>query len=330
MPEDRESDPKCGGQVRGPRVDERIAALAAGQHGVVTRGQLLDARIASSTIDVRVATGELLKLHRGVYAVGHAHLRREGHWLAAVLAVGDQVALSHRDAAALHDLRPSNRPRIDVSTTKERKPTAKLDVHGRRLLDARDVTTVDGIRVTTVSRTLVDLAEVLAHQGLTKALGEAERQHKLDVKGIEEAIGRLRGRRGQSVAKLRVALEDLKHHGTTLTRSRLEDHFLSLLDAHDLPRPATNAYVAGYEFDAVWHAQRAAVELDGWNAHKTRRAFQHDRTKGNAITAAGYVLLRFTHDDVTRRPRETVAAIATQLSRAAESARRPPQGARPA
>jgi very-short-patch-repair endonuclease/predicted transcriptional regulator of viral defense system len=298
-------------------VDERIAALAAKQHGVVTRAQLLDARIASSTVDERVASRALLKLHRGVYAVGHASLRREGHWLAAVLAIGDRAALSHRDAAALHELRPSARPRIEVSTTKERTTTAKVQVHARRLLDARDVTTVDGIPVTTVARTLLDLAEVLTHQPLVKVCGEAERQGKLDMKGIEEAIGRVRGRRGRSIAKLRAALDELKRHGATLTRSHLEDQFLALLDAHDLPRPATNAHVAGYEVDAVWRSQHLAVELDGWEAHRTRRAFQRDRVKGNAIQAAGYALLRFTHADVVRRPGEVAADVAKQLSRAA-------------
>jgi len=311
-------------------VDAAIAALAAGQHGVVSRGQLLDARISETIIEKRIASGQLVRLHRGVYAVGHAHLRREGHWLAAVLAVGDRAVLSHRDAAALHELRPSSRPRIEVSTPKERKSTAKIDVYSRRLLDARDVTTVDGIRVTTISRTLVDLAEVVALDGLTKVCGEAERQHKLDVKGIEEAIERLRGRRGPSIARLRAALTDLKHHGPTLTRSHLENRFLSLLDAHGLPRPATNAYVAGYEFDAVWRTERLAVELDGWRDHKTRRAFQRDRTKGNAIQAAGYALLRFTHPDVMRRPQEVAAHIAAQLSPAGESARPPRRDARPA
>jgi len=258
-----------------------------------------------------------LLLHRGVYAVGHAHLRTEGHWLAAVLAVGPQAALSHRDAAALHELRPSNRPRIEVSTTHERNSTAKLDVYRRRCLDVRDVTTVERIPVTTVDRTLIDLAEVLVQRALTKVCGEAERQRTLDVKAIEEAIGRVRGRRGASVSKVRAALAELAAHGAQFTRSPLEDRFLSLLAAHDLPRPATNAYVEGYEGDAVWAAERLVVELDGWDAHKTRRAFQHDRTKANALTATGWTVLRFTHDDVSRRPHETATAIATQLSRAA-------------
>jgi very-short-patch-repair endonuclease len=136
----------------------------------------------------------------------------------------------------------------------------------------------------------------------------------------------VRGRRGPSIAKLRAALQELEHHGAQLTRSPLEDRFLSLLDAHELPRPATNAHVASYEGDAVWPAARLVVELDGWDAHKTRRAFQHDRTKSNALTTDGWTVLRFTHDDVVRRPHD----IAGQISRVCESARPPRPDGRPA
>jgi len=305
-----------------------IAALAARQHGVVSRTQLLGAHVTGRMIEKRMATGELVKLHRGVYAVGHAHLRREGFWLAAVLAVGDGAVLSHRDAAALHDLRPWNRSRIEVSSPADRTGTARLDVYGRRALDARDVTTVDGIPVTTVSRTLVDLGEVLAHQALVKVVSEAERQRVIDVRSIEGALARLRGRRGPATAKIRAALDDVRRHGTTLTRSPLEDRLLPILDVHSIPRPRLNLHVEGYEGDAVWPTARLVVELDGWDAHKTRRAFQHDRTKANALTNAGWRVLRFTHDDLVRRPELVVAGVRAQLSRAAESARPPRAAAR--
>jgi len=119
------------------------------------------------------------------------------------------------------------------------------------------------------------------------------------------------------VAAVRAGLAELAHHGATLARSPLEDRFLPLLDAHSIPRPRLNLSVAGYEGDAVWPTARLVVELDGWETHKTRWAFQHDRTKANALTNAGWTVLRFTHDDVVRRPRETAAAIAGALSRAA-------------
>lgn len=282
---------------------------------MVTRRQLLDAAIAPTTLRDRVSRGLLIPLHRGVYAVGHRALRMDGWWMAAVLAVGPGAVLSHRDAAQIHGLGSYAGSRIDVSTAAQRSDTQRLRVYARRRLDADDVTTVNGIPTTTVARTLVDLAEVVQPDSLRKALGEAERQGKLDSKAIEEALKRRRGRRGPATARLRATLADLERHGATMTRSRLEDRFLSLLAAQDLPRPQTNAQVDGYEADAVWRSHRLVVELDGWDSHKTRRAFQRDRTKANALTTAGWTVLRFTHDDVTRRPRETAAVVATALRR---------------
>ena len=127
---------------------------------------------------------------------------------------------------------------------------------------------------------------------------------------------------------MRRALRELASTGTTLTRSALEDRFLALLDAHGLPRPSPNAWTEAMEVDAVWPAARLAVELDGWDGHKTRAAFQRDRTRSNDLQAAGWTVLRFTHDDLVRRPRETAAAIERQLSRAGGSARPPRAAAR--
>jgi predicted transcriptional regulator of viral defense system len=262
-----------------------IAALAARQHGVVSRCQLLDAGITDRMIGKRLASGQLVPLHRGVYAVGHAHLRPNGYRLAAVLAVGPGAVLSHRDAAALHGLRDGGGTRIDVSVPADRTSTERIRVHRRRRLDADDVTTVEGVPVTSMSRTLVDLGEVASYDALLKALREAERQRTLDVKGIEEALERLRGRRGTSVAKVRGALAELERHGASLTRSPLE--------------------------------------LDGWAWHNTRRAFQRDRDKANLWTGSGWTVLRFTHDDLVRRPEVVVAAVRAQLSRSARSARPP-------
>lgn len=317
MIEDRESDPDYPGPTCPPHRDRVIERFAARQHGVVARRQLLDAGIASSTVDDRIASGHLVPLHRGVYAVGHRSLRSDGWWMAAVLAVGPGAVLSHRDAAQLHGLGTFGGVRIDVSTAAGRRGTNRIRVHARRLLDADDVTTVAGIPTTTVARTLVDLAEVVTHERLAKACSEAERQRTLDVTGIEETLKRRRGRRGPATSTMRAALAELESRGVTLTRSRLEDRLLPLLDAHGLPRPATNVYVDGCEADAVWHGQRLIVEMDGWAWHNTRRAFQRDRDKTNLWTGRGWTVLRFTHDDVTRRPRETAAAIAAQLSRAA-------------
>lgn len=295
--------------------DAAIAKLAARQHGVVARRQLWAIGVTRATLRARLAAGTLIAMHSGVYAVGHRQLRIEGHRLAAVLWAGPGAALSHRDAAALHALRPSSRARIDVTTARRlRCPPPGIDVHHSASLDARDVTTVDGIAVTTVARTLVDLADVAPRDRVAKALREAERLRVLDAAAIEDVLRRTRNRPGPGHARLRVAIGERRRRGLQLTRSVLEDRFLALCETHGLPRPSTNAHADGQEVDAFWPSRRLVVELDGWARHKDRHAFQRDRSKGNALTQAGFPVLRFTHDDVVRRPDVTAAQIHALLA----------------
>jgi very-short-patch-repair endonuclease len=288
-----------GPQLHGP--DQTIAALAAGQHGVVSRRQLLDAGLSAKMLRRRLETGRLLRIHRGVYAVGHRQLRREGHWLAAVLAAGPGAALSHRAAAALHRISASSGTKIDVTSPAQRAQPTGVRAH-RSILDANDVTTVDAIPATTVARTLLDLAGTVAPDRLRKALNEADRLHLLDIKEIHAVIERTKGRRGTSQRALKTALSDLAQHGTTLTRSHLEDAFLTVIRAAHLPKPQTNAYIEGMEVDALWREQRLVAELDGYAHHHRPHAFQQDRERDAQLLLNGYRVIRFTHHDVTRRP----------------------------
>lgn len=286
-----------------------IATLAARQWGVVSRGQLLDAGLGTALIGERVRSGHLIRLHRGVYAVGHARLRREGQWLAAVLAAGPGAVLSHRDAAGLHDLRPANHVRIDVSTGGRARSSEKIQVHRTRTLDAQDVTTVRGIPVTTVARTLVDLAGAIPHDHLAKAVREAERQRTFDLGKVEAAMAKTRGRTGPGHGALNAAIEEcaaLEHHHT---RSPLEDAFLRLVRSNGLPLPSTNALIEGLQVDAVWHPQRVAVELDGWQDHGTRRGFEQDRERDATLTSAGWRVVRFTYRQVTARPDHVLSTL---------------------
>lgn len=269
---------------------------------MVSRGQLLDASVSPTTIGDRVRSGRLIRLHRGVYAVGHARLRREGHWLAAVLAVGPGAVVSHRDAAGLHGLRPANHTRIDVSTAARARSSEKITVHRTRSLDAQDVTTVEGIPTTTVARTLVDLAGIVPHDHLTKAIKEAERRRTFDLRAVQAAMARTRGRSGRGHRALKQAIEEYANLGLSATDSALEDAFHRLVKRAGLPSPAINAIVEGFKVDAVWRTQRIAVELDGWAWHHTRDAFQKDRERDQKLTAAGWRVVRFTYNQVTHRP----------------------------
>lgn len=310
VPDPRQSDPAYRGEIAG------AAALAAEQYGVVSRRQLLDLGVSSTKVERWTAGRRLLPLHRGVYAVGHDRLTLNGRWLAAVLAVGPGGVLSHREAAALHELRPSSRSTVDV-TVAARRRVPGVQVHRVERLDPADRTVVAGIPTTTVARTLVDLADVVPPRALRKALEEAERSHRLDARAIEAVLARTRGRNGAGCRRIRAALAELAATGDTVTRSELEDRFLSLLDAHGVPRPLTNRWIAGMEGDAVWPAARVVAELDGWAFHGTRQAFERDRERTSELTAEGWTVVRFTHAQVVGRPAWAAARLRRVLAQAA-------------
>lgn len=315
LPDARTSTGEIDQQTCSHRADRAVVAFAHRQHGVVSRSQLGALGLSETMIRDRMRRGLLLRLHRGVYAVGHAHLRREGRWLAAVLAVGPGAVLSHRDAAGLHDLRSANHARIDVMTTQRgRRSQPRIVVHHTTVLHPLDVTTVGGIPVTSVARTLVDLAGVVSKESLAKAVNEAERQQTFDLNAVEAALARTRSRNGRGHANLSAVLADLTANGPSLTRSELEDRFVALIEAHRLPRPRTNAHLGPFEVDALWPEQRLVVELDGWRDHHTRRAFQHDRAKANALQRHGYRVLRYTYADVTRRPARVAGELRAFLA----------------
>lgn len=261
----------------------------------------------------RIASGHLVRLHRGVYAVGHRRLTNDGYWLGAVLACGPGALLSHQDAAALHGLLPpAAAARIHVTTAARVAAPPGIVLHGRCALRREDATVAARIPVTTVARTLVDLAGTAR---LPKALNEAERQGLFDAHALTAALARTRGRHDlHATAALRWELAKLAEHDAQLTRERLEEALARLVDDHGLPVPRTNAQVDGSEVDAVWFDARVAVEVDGWDAHRGRGAFQRDRTKTNELTLAGWTVLRFTWADVVHRPARTAAAIAAALA----------------
>ncbi len=291
-----------------------IARLADRQHGVVARRQLVAVGVDRSAIDRRLSRSLLVPLHRGVYAFGHRQLRIEGRWLAAVLAAGDGAVLSHRDAAALHGLRPPPESRkVSVSSAAHARRIEGVWLFARRVLRSGDVAVVRAVPVTSVARTLVDLAPMLTAAQLAATLGEADRRGVLDVAAVEAVLRRTRSRHGQGHARLAAALDAHAKLGAALLRSPLEERFLDLVMAAGLPRPLLNAPAAGHEVDALWQRERVVVELDGWVHHKERAAAAQDREKTNRLQVAGYLVLRFLHGDVVGRPAYVAAAIARAL-----------------
>lgn len=268
--------------------------MALAQHGVVARRQLTELGISERMIDRRVQLGRLHVVHHGVYAVGHRALTPRGRMLAAVLAGGPRAILSHRSAATLWSIRADDGPRAEITVPVKRRPRPGVVQH-HSSPPADEVTTVDGIPVTTVPRTLLDLAATLDRRRLRRAVDEAERLRLWDSLSLDELIARHRGRRG--VARLAVVVAE-GGMGATVTRSELELRFLEFIADMNLPRPQANIplTVAGatLEVDFAWPSRRLAVELDGHATHATRASFERDRERDRLLHAAGWRVVRIT------------------------------------
>jgi very-short-patch-repair endonuclease len=282
-------------------TDGELAMVAAQQHGVIALRQIT---MDDSALSRRVRSGRLHRMHRTVYAVGHVPATREARWMAAVLACGEGAVLSHRSAATLWGIRDGEGPRPDV-TARARRRHAGVTTHRADLTPA-DVTVRKGIAVTTVARTLADLAHELSLDDLARALREAQYLKLYDMKELREVLQRRPSR----------ALRELLPH--VVTQSAMEDRFLKLCRRHGLPEPVRQHRIAGHPFDFAWPGQRVVVETDGWQAHSGPHAFQADRTLTNALQLHGWTVLRFTWEDLTRRPRRVLAALRMALGHSVE------------
>jgi very-short-patch-repair endonuclease len=291
--------------------------LAERQHGVVSLSQLNALGLGKAAVAKRAANGRLHRVHRGVYAVGHARLTLPGRWMAAVLACGQKAVLSHRSAAGLWGLRPDNRANTDVSLpSRSARPRPGIDVHRSVTLTPADRTVKDGIPCTTLARTLLDLAEVDSPRGVERAIEQAEVLRLFDLRAVEEVIARANGRRGAAV--LTAVLARLEE--PALTDTELEERFLTLCRAASLPSPEVNEWLViddepAIKADFLWREKRLVVETDGWESHGTRQAFERDRRRDERLKLAGYEPLRFTRRRIIAEPGGVMRTVAELLAR---------------
>jgi very-short-patch-repair endonuclease len=291
-----------------------VRALAERQHGVVARRQLLELGLSRDRIFTWRQRGRLVDRHRGVYTLGHRLLAQEGRWMAAVLACGDGALLSHRSAAMLWGLRRAGAGAIDVTVPSDGARAGGQGIRTHRSAVAgRFATVVEGIPVTTVAWTLLDLAGVLRPHQLRRAVEESERQELFDLAAVHEALAADPGRPGSP--SLLALLADMKDHGVTRTRSDVEALMLQLCLDHGLPRPQVNRYNNGTEVDFRWPSERLIVEVDGWQFHRSRRAFVTDRARDRAALKTGWRVARFPASEVADSPK----AVADELARLLKS-----------
>jgi very-short-patch-repair endonuclease len=301
-----------GEASRAVQADLAIAKLAGAQHGVVTRSQLGEAGLGRGGIEHRVAAGRLHRVHRGVYLVGHvarAPLAREA---AAVLSCGDNALLSHASAAALWGVLAKDRPGVDVDVTViGRNPGRRPGVrtHRAREIDPRDRDVRHRIPVTSVARTLLDIAATEPPRELARSVEAARVRRLVGDRELERLLERASGHKGACALR-----EVLRHTAEpAMTRSEAERRMLALLRAAGLPPSDVNVRVCGHEVDMLWRAERLIVEIDGFEYHRTREAFERDRLRDARLQAAGYRVMRITWRQLSEQPEAVVARVAQAL-----------------
>lgn len=295
-----------------------ITRLARRQQGLVTAAQLRQAGVRDESIALRLKDGRLTRVHRGVYAVGHETLSNERRWMAAVLSLGAGAALSHASAASLWGLWRGRETCTNVVVGRRLGQRHGIVVHYSRHLPPGDTTRRRGIPVTTVARTIVDLADVLDEQQLANVLHEAAYRRLLNVSKLRRSIDRLAGRRTLSTVERALAAHLA---GSAGTRSDLEDRYLALVCDSALerwierPKVTPKLEVAGREIevDFLWPDQKLVVEVDG-AGHTRARTREQDKARDRLLRAHGYRVLRVTGDQIDRDPAGVVRTLQELLA----------------
>jgi very-short-patch-repair endonuclease len=312
-----------------PTLDERIAARAGTQHGVITTAQLYEAGASRSSISRRVRSGRLTKLYRGVHLVGPFALEwtRE---MAAVLVGGPDAVVSHCSALPLWGLGGETRPAttavaqlarlstdpVHVSATRGSSGrTSGICLHRVSDLPPTDYTRRFGVPVTTPARTILDSASILGMTELERVVARAEREGLVKRNALAELVARSRGRPGVRALRYLLSLEG----GPAFTRSAAEDRFLALARKARLPAPNANVRFGPYELDFFWPDHKVAVEIDGFRHHSSRPRHEGDRRKDTWLRSRGVTLLRLTWKQITTDGTATVVQVGQVLALAARA-----------
>lgn len=296
--------------------------LAERQHGIVSRGQLLELGVGRGAIQRRREGGILVPVFPGVFALGHRRLDRKGGWMAAVLVCGPGTVLSHGSAAQLWGLRGSRGP-IEVVRRSGGGRHPGIRLHQTRSLGAEEVTEEAGIPVTSLERTALDMAARLDDRQAERMLVAADRSGRLSWVALTRLLERRRGRRG--VGRLRRIAGEVDPQAVE-ARSGPEVDFLALCRWEKLPTPAVNVLIAGHLVDFLWAHERVVVEVDSYAFHGDRSAFERDHETDVDLVAAGYEVHHITDRMLNRNPRPFFANVRRALRAPRLASRRTPSG----
>jgi hypothetical protein len=236
--------------------------------------------------------------------VGHTAIGIRGRLIAALLYAGPDAALSHQTAAYIHKLTPTQPSHLHVTTPRDRKSLPTVAVHRAAITIVQQ----DGYRVTTVERTLLDLAGTLPSDDLRRALAEADFRRLLHPARLLTELGR--GRNGSKT--LRAAL--LTHLPELAGANEgVEQAFLLLCERAGIPIPEVNVYVEGFKVDCLWRPARVFIELDSRLAHGQAASVERDHHRDLVLRRAGYAVRRYTWQQVTHEPDAVITDLRAAL-----------------
>jgi very-short-patch-repair endonuclease len=288
-------------------VEHAIARIARRQDNVITGDQLRATGLGRGAVAHRVKARTIQRMHKNVYLLGPAPPTPMARARGAVMACGDDAVVSHRSAACLFGLLPDIAGDVEI-TVAGRNPGDHpgIKLHRVTTLPRQDVTKVRGFKVTSIARTICDLAATESDHATEQAFQEALYRDIVTDTAVKAVLAREPTRRGAPT--IRRLISDPR-----LTRSEKERRLLKLIASAQLPAPLTNAPLHGYRADMYWPSHALVVEFDGWQAHGHRRAFESNRKRDQVMVAHGIRVLRVTDRHLEDEPIAVVARIAQAL-----------------
>lgn len=292
-------------------VWQAVSALKAKQFGVFRADQAVAQGLSDDALHRAAQAGRLTRDLPRIYRDPSVPTSWEQKLMEAQLWAGDTAVVSHRSAAALHELWGFERGPIELTAAIARRAPKGITLH-RGLLGGADVSSFGPFRTTSPTRTLIDLAAVADEEACEIALDSALRKGMTSLPYLQSRVAArgTRGRKGNGALTRLIAMR--AEHPAGL-ESPLETKFLRLVRAGKLPLPQAGFEVSAYRVDFAYPTAKLGIELEGHEYHSGRKPWLHDVARRNFFSDMGWTILHFTWIDVTRRPRHVVTLIEKHL-----------------
>jgi very-short-patch-repair endonuclease len=288
-----------------------IATLTERQQGQVTRAQLLEMEVGRGAIAYGLRQGRIHETFTGVYAIGDLALPPLWREMGAALTCGEEAFICDHSGAAVWGVRPRRAGDVDVTVPYRRNPRrAGVRVHRARIIDRQDLVVLDGVPVASPALVLLQVVAELSFTEFERAFDDALRRKLITLADARGVLARYPGRPGAG----RFAQFSASEHALEITYSDAEQRMKALIKKGGLPMPVLNIRRGRVVPDFIWKRERVIVEVDGFEGHGTRRAFEDDRARDAKLEAEGWTVLRFTWRQLKFEPEVVLVRLAQVLA----------------